>query len=104
MYDLDKMNKKKGSITKGIYVAIAGYLFGKLVEKIVKLVIDKLSEKIYVVSSFGASDNGINLYPGDNFKVLKIDGGMAYIEIIGEIQCQYCVPEEFLYDISNYEG
>lgn len=96
--------KVGGPMNLVICMAVTGYAIGKLVEIPIKVLKEKSSEKVYTVDTFGISDNGINLYPGDKFKVLEEDTEMAFIEIVGEVYNQYFVPKEFLYDISDYSS
>lgn len=85
-------------------VTVGGYVIGKWIEIPIKAAKGKSSEKVYTVKKFGVSDNGINLYPGDKFKVVELDDKMVFIEIMGELCNQYFVPKEFLYEISDYSN
>ena len=85
--------KVGGPMNLVICMAVTGYAIGKLVEIPIKVLKEKSSEKVYTVDTFGISDNGINLYPGDKFKVLEEDTEMAFIEIVGEVYNQYFEKE-----------
>ena len=96
-----------------LYTAIGGYAVIRFAEQSVKQVVKKFNllmeeqkprQKVYTVKEFGITDEGINFYPDDKFKVLFRDKKSAVIVFSGEEETSYEVSMEFLRDISDYDN
>ena len=59
-------------------------------------------DTIYVVSMNYSEENGINLFVGDEFRILASDEDAILIEVLGDDNNPYFVSEEVLSKISNY--
>ena len=59
--------------------------------------------KLYTVKKVGKSNEGIEFFIGDKFKVLERDIDVVLIEKVGDSNNPYFVPEQLLCSISDYE-
>lgn len=64
---------------------------------------EKPRQKLYTVKNFGITDEGINFYPDDQFKIILLDKKSAVIVFDGEEEHSYEVPLSFLCQISDFE-
>lgn len=111
--DMTTVAKKFGGPIKlALCVAVGGYIVGKTVEKPILEGVKKLKQfkegkkprqKLYTVKSFGITDEGINFYPDDQFKIILLDKKSAVIVFDGEEEHSYEVPLSFLCQISDFE-
>lgn len=62
----------------------------------------KLGGEVYIVKSFGISDEGLQFKVNERFKVLEADGDAVLIEKIGDINNPYFISGDFLKEISDY--
>ena len=60
--------------------------------------------KVYSVTSFGESNEGVIFTIGSQYRVLEIDGDSVLIEKIGDNNNPYFVSAEFLSSISNFKN
>lgn len=63
---------------------------------------DELGGEVYIVKSFGISDEGLQFKVNERFKVLEVDGNAVLIEKIGDINNPYFISGDFLKEISDY--
>ena len=63
---------------------------------------DELSGEVYIVKSFGISDEGLQFKVNEWFKVLEADGDAVLIEKIGDMNNPYFKSGDFLKAISDY--
>lgn len=64
----------------------------------------EIDEKIYIVTSPGKSNDGLEFVLGDQFRVLETDGDAVLIEKIGDADNPYFVSAELLESISDYKN
>lgn len=60
------------------------------------------SPTVYVVDKAGKSNDGLEFFDGDKFKVLEVDGDAVLIEKIGDQNNPYFVSATFLKSVSDY--
>ena len=63
---------------------------------------NELSGEVYIVKSFGISDEGLQFKVNEQFKVLEADGDAVLIEKIGDMNNPYFISGDFLKEISDY--
>ncbi len=102
--------KKVGGPVKLLALTMAsGYAVGKVTETTAKAIKNRLPlnkkepPKIYVVTSAGKDDKGLELNIGDRYRVLEADGEAILIEKINDLNNPYFVSAQFLRTISDFE-
>ncbi len=63
---------------------------------------NELGGEVYIVKSFGISDEGLQFKVNERFKVLEADGDAVLIEKIGDMNNPYFISGDFLKEISDY--
>lgn len=63
---------------------------------------NEISGEVYIVKSFGISDEGLQFKVNEQFKVLETDGDAVLIEKIGDMNNPYFISGDFLKEISDY--
>ncbi|MBO5476425.1 MAG: hypothetical protein J6A15_01560 [Clostridia bacterium] len=90
-----------------LIIAFIGYIIGKGIEFLIKI-IRKCStkniiySKIYVVHSYGKSNEELDFNIGDKYRVLERDKDSVLIEKIGNTNNPYFVSAELLRSISDF--
>ena len=63
----------------------------------------KFQDRIFSVTSFGQSNEGVNFSEGCQYRVLEKDGDAVLIEKIGDENNPYFVSANFLHTISDFQ-
>ena len=63
----------------------------------------EFQDKIFSVTSFGQSNEGVNFPEGCQYRVLEKDGDAVLIEKIGDENNPYFVSANFLHTISDFQ-
>ena len=65
---------------------------------------NELGGEVYIVKSFGISDEGLQFKVNEKFRVLEVDGDAVLIEKIGDMNNPYFISGDFLKEISDYKN
>lgn len=107
--------KVGGPVKLAAGVAVGGYVVIRTAEGVIKTGIKKVKKhketkeialntsKLYTVHEYGESNEGLIFNIIDTYRVLEKDGDTVLIEKIGDANNPYCVSEELLRKISDYE-
>ncbi|MBP3818193.1 MAG: hypothetical protein J6H31_07785 [Butyrivibrio sp.] len=92
-----------GAIIGGSAVAGGEKIKQKVARELDKKKQEEAAAVVYTVNKEGSSNEGLLFKPGEQFKVLEIDGDAGLIEKLGDSNNPYFVSLKFLRSISNYE-